>query len=145
MKNAELVGVHSWPHLIAGNRFALHGSLKRGLGCLKCSPSQGWLASDWEVTDLPAPEEAIASPGARAVLTRDELWTVFIAHLRCDWGEVDEPTKKTNESSVVEDKIIGPIVSIFTLPNGLKIKVVSEAKPYVTKIMMAEEDWNPAS
>jgi hypothetical protein len=41
---------------------------------------------------------------------------------------VDEPTQKKNDASAVEDKIIGPIVSIFTLPKGVKIKVVSEVK-----------------
>lgn len=82
--------------------------------------------------------QLVATPGALDALNEaGEDPMVFVArHLSGDWGELSEEDKKENELSVTKGF---RILSAYSLLNGVKIWVITEADRSATTILLPSE------
>jgi hypothetical protein len=60
----------------------------------------------------------------------------LLRHLKGDWGEVDEHDRLENELSVRQG---WRILSVYTLTNGTKVWVITEADRSVTTFLLPDE------
>jgi hypothetical protein len=84
------------------------------------------------------PGRIVATPGAlRALELADETPLAFLRrHLSGDWGEVDEHDRTENEHSVGHGF---RILSAYTLSDGTRIWVITEADRSATTFLLPEE------
>ena len=79
----------------------------------------------------------LITPGARNALADvGELLALFDRHQAGDWGEVDEHDRQENELSLREGF---RLMSVYTLPNGVKLWVITEADRSATTALLPEE------
>lgn len=57
-------------------------------------------------------------------------------HCTCDWGELCDEDKSTNELALFRG---GRLVSCYTSPNGVKFYIITEADRSQTTILLPEE------
>jgi hypothetical protein len=60
----------------------------------------------------------------------------LVRHIAGDWGEVDEQDRRENELSLVHGF---RLLSAYTLKNGTKIWIITEADRSVTTVLLPEE------
>lgn len=84
------------------------------------------------------PGQVVATPGALDALktSGDSLLDLLMRHLTGDWGEVDEHDRRENELSVREGF---RILSAYTLSDGTKLWLITEASREVTTFLLPEE------
>lgn len=84
------------------------------------------------------PGEVVTTPGALEAIraSGDSSFDLLMRHLTGDWREMDEHDRKENELSVKEGF---RILSGYTLSNGTKIWVITEANRAVTTFLLPEE------
>jgi hypothetical protein len=84
------------------------------------------------------PGQIVATPGALAALSAsgENVLDYFERHLAGDWGEVDEHDRKENELSLREGF---RLLSAYTLRDGAKIWVITEADRSSATILLPEE------
>ena len=82
--------------------------------------------------------QIVATPGALAALAEaGHAPLEFISqHVAGDWGELDEQNRRENELSVKEGF---RILSAYTLSDGTKIWIITEADRSATTILLPEE------
>ena len=70
--------------------------------------------------------QCVATPGALAAITEaGQTPDEFICrHANCDWGEVPTEDKQANDDALKDGS---RILSAFTLKNGVKIWIITEA------------------
>jgi hypothetical protein len=80
----------------------------------------------------------VATPGALAALDRvgDTAATFLRRHVSGDWGEVDSDDRAENERSVENGF---RLLSAYTLSDGTRIWVITEADRSSTCILLPEE------
>jgi hypothetical protein len=82
--------------------------------------------------------QTVATPGALQALTEaGQSGLEFLRrHARGDWGEVCDDDMKANDRAIGEGT---RILSSYTLKNGVKIWIITEADRSVTTILLPEE------
>lgn len=82
--------------------------------------------------------KVVATPGALAAFTEagEEPRSYLTRHVSGDWGEVDEHDRKENEFALGRHL---RIMSAYTLKNGERIWVITEADRSVTTFLLPEE------
>jgi hypothetical protein len=80
----------------------------------------------------------VATPGALAALeaSGESLFDYLARHLSSDWGEVDAEDARENELSLENG---WRLLSAYTLKNGTKIWVITEADRSSTCVLLPEE------
>jgi hypothetical protein len=84
------------------------------------------------------PGQVVATPGALAALeaSGESLFDYLARHLSGDWGDVDAEDAQENELSLKNDL---RLLSAYTLKNGTKIWVITEADRSSTCVLLPEE------
>ncbi len=82
--------------------------------------------------------QVVSTPGALDALARagQEPWEFIGRHIAGDWGELDEEDRRENEFSVREGF---RIFSAYTLSDGTRIWIITEADRAATTILLPEE------
>ena len=80
----------------------------------------------------------VATPGALAVLERNQVapFTFLARHQIGDWGDLDADDRAENEFSLQQGF---RLLSAYTLPDGSRIWVITEADRSSTCILLPEE------
>jgi hypothetical protein len=84
------------------------------------------------------PGRIVATPGALAALEEAGASPgIFIKrHVTGDWGDVDENDRRENEHSLVQGC---RVLSAYTLSNGTRLWVITEADRSATTILLPWE------
>jgi hypothetical protein len=78
----------------------------------------------------------VATPGALAALTKDEIRLAIARHRSGDWGEVSPEDAKENDLSVAEGY---RILSAYRTVKGTKFWVITEADRSATTVLLPDE------
>jgi len=80
----------------------------------------------------------VATPGALAVLeeARESSLGYLMRHASGDWGEIPPEDWEENEFSILREL---RILSAYTLRNGARIWIITEADRSITTILLPEE------
>jgi hypothetical protein len=80
----------------------------------------------------------VATPGALQAMacTGDNPHDFLDRHVRGDWGYVNEEDRKENERSLTEGC---RLLSAYSLQDGTKIWIITEADRSATTILLPEE------
>ena len=80
----------------------------------------------------------VATPGALQafVASGDDVTAYLIRHMTGNWGEVDNHDRQENELSVREGF---RILSAYSLSDGTKIWIITEADRSATTLLLPEE------
>lgn len=83
-----------------------------------------------------------ATPGVLATFSTHEemvvaLQTILSRHGMADWGEIDSEDATTNDLALVYNN--GRLLSAYTLRNGTRVWVITEADRASTTILLPEE------
>lgn len=84
------------------------------------------------------PGQIVATPGVLEEFraSGEDPLTYLVRHLNGDWGDLSEEDKQENELSLREGF---RILSAYTLSNGTKIWVISEADRSATTFLLPSE------
>ena len=84
------------------------------------------------------PGQIVATPGALEALVEagENPATILSRHLTGDWGELDEHDRRENELSLVHGF---RLLSAYTLIDGTKLWVITEADRSATTILLPSE------
>jgi hypothetical protein len=82
--------------------------------------------------------QIVATPGALDALEQsgESAGTLIKRHLSGDWGELDEHDRAENEFSVEQGF---RLLSAYTLSNGTRIWVITEADRSATTLLLPSE------
>ena len=82
--------------------------------------------------------QIVATPGALAALEKssEEPSTFLARHLSGDWGDLSEEDRKENEFSLAHGL---RLLSTYTLKNGDKLWIISEADRSSTTLLLPNE------
>jgi hypothetical protein len=82
--------------------------------------------------------DVVATPGALDALRRNHAgaWTYLRRHVTGDWGDLDTEDVAENELSLVEGF---RLFSRYTLPDGTRLWVITEADRSCTTLLLPEE------
>lgn len=80
--------------------------------------------------------QLLATPGALEAFSGSSFWPYIKRHCQGDWGEICEEDKAENELSL---KHGFRLLSAYTIPNGCKIWIITEADRSATTILLPEE------
>ena len=80
----------------------------------------------------------IVTPGALEALARAgiELSSLVGRHVRGDWDELSAADRRENLFGVIYDLRVS---SVYTLPTGERVYVVTEADRSITTVLLSEE------
>jgi hypothetical protein len=78
----------------------------------------------------------VATPGALAALSRDEVLTAVGRHARGDWGDCGADDAAENDFSL--DKHLR-LLSVYHSTAGVKFWVITEADRSVTTVLLPED------
>ncbi len=82
--------------------------------------------------------QVVATPGAlEALQTTNQDPLLFLRrHAQGDWGDVDEDDRQENEFSLTHEL---RLLSAYTLTDGTRIWIISEADRSATTILLPDE------
>lgn len=80
--------------------------------------------------------QVVATPGALAALTRDDIVTALGRHSRGDWGDCCPDDATENDLSLERHL---RVLSVYHSEAGMKFWVITEADRSVTTILLPEE------
>lgn len=85
-----------------------------------------------------SPGQVVATPGAIEALhaSGEPPYEFLMRHLTGDWGEVDAQDRQENEQSLLHG---WRILSAYTLSNGRKIWIITEADRSSTCLLLPDE------
>jgi hypothetical protein len=85
-----------------------------------------------------SPGSIVATPGALAALESAgaDPMAYVVRHLAGDWGDVDEHDRRENELSLIHGF---RLLSAYTLNDGTKIWIITEADRSATTILLPDE------
>jgi hypothetical protein len=78
----------------------------------------------------------VATPGALAAVTRDEMRLALARHRSGDWGDVPPEDARENDFSVAEGY---RILSAYRTADGTKFWVITEADRSATTVLLPDE------
>ncbi len=80
------------------------------------------------------PGRLVATPTVLEAVPREELLSCYSRHLRCDWGEVADPS--TNDLAVrTGDRLL----SVYRSEAGVMFWIITEADRSATTILLPED------
>ncbi len=78
----------------------------------------------------------VATRGALAELTAEDIRVAFGRHCRGDWGDLDAGDKRLNDKALTtEDRI----VSAYHSATGIKFYIITEWDRSMTTVLLAHE------
>lgn len=80
--------------------------------------------------------QVVATPGALAALTRDDILTALGRHARGDWGDCCPDDAAENEFSLTRQL---RLFSVYHAADGTKFWVITEADRSATTVLLPEE------
>lgn len=82
--------------------------------------------------------QIVATPGALAAFERNGQQPIefLTRHVTGDWGDLDEEDKRANDHAVENG---ARILSAYTLTDGTKVWVITEADRASTAMLLPEE------
>lgn len=80
--------------------------------------------------------QLVATPGALAALSQDDIRTALGRHVRGDWGDCCPDDATENDFSLTRQL---RVVSVYHSGEGVKFWVITEADRSVTTILLPEE------
>ncbi len=80
--------------------------------------------------------QLVATPGALAALTRDDILTAVGRHARGDWGDCDAADAAENDFSLTRQL---RLFSVYHSAGGVKFWVITEADRSATTVLLPEE------
>ena len=82
--------------------------------------------------------QVVATPGALAEMeaSGESLFSYLQRHLSGDWGEIDAHDRCENELSLREGF---RLMSVYTLSNGIRFWIITEADRSSTCVLLPEE------
>jgi hypothetical protein len=82
--------------------------------------------------------QLVATPGAMQALSRNRLdQDEYVKrHQAGDWGDLDEYDAEANEGALSENL---PITSAYTLKDGTRLWIITEADRSTTTILLPQE------
>lgn len=85
-----------------------------------------------------SPGTVVATPGALAAFqaSGDDPLAFLVKHISGDWGNVDEHDRLENELSLQHGL---RLLSAYTLSDGTRIWVITEADRSVTTFLLSDE------
>lgn len=78
----------------------------------------------------------VATPGALAALTQDDLLTALARHGAGDWGEVDAEDARANDRALGEG---ARLLSAYWSAGGVKFWIITEADRSATTVLLPED------
>lgn len=80
----------------------------------------------------------MATPSALSTLVYQKVspWVLVQRHEQGDWGNVDEHDRQENERALMDGT---RLLSAYTLPDGTRIWVITEADRSATTLLLPEE------
>lgn len=80
----------------------------------------------------------VITPGALVAFAQseDRIEPFLLRHMRGDWGELDEHDRQENEFSLQKGY---RLLSAYTLSDGTRIWIITEADRSATTILLPEE------
>jgi len=84
------------------------------------------------------PGQILATPGAIVAIefARASAVELLRRHLSGDWGDLDDADKRLNDEALTTD---GRILSAYTLADGQKVWIITEADRSATTILTPDE------
>ena len=84
------------------------------------------------------PGQIVGTPGALEAFraSGDDLLAYLLRHIAGDWGDVDEHDRHENELSLQNG---WRLLSAYTLSDGMRIWVITEADRSATTFLLPEE------
>lgn len=82
------------------------------------------------------PGRFLATKGAQAALSLDEIGDAFTRHLRGDWGNLDPEDREQNERALIAG---GRLFSAYTSDSGTRFWIITEADRSATTILLPSE------
>lgn len=83
-----------------------------------------------------SPGHVVATPSALAAMTPEEPLILLSRHVSGDWGEVDAHDRRANDRALKDGT---RALSAYTLPNGRKVWILTEADRSATTVLIPEE------
>ena len=82
--------------------------------------------------------QVVATPGTLAEMeaSGESLFSYLQRHLSGDWGEIDAHDRRENELSLREGF---RLMSVYTLSNGIRFWIITEADRSSTCVLLPEE------
>lgn len=80
--------------------------------------------------------QVVATPGALAALTRDDILTALGRHTRGDWGDCNSEDAAENDFSLTRQL---RLLSVYHSADGTKFWIITEADRSVTTVLLPEE------
>jgi hypothetical protein len=84
----------------------------------------------------------VTAGAASALAEADEhSWRYLDRHFAGDWGDLDEHDRSVNQEAMIpdEDGNLGRILSVYTLPDGATIWIITEADRSLTTVLLPGE------
>jgi hypothetical protein len=78
----------------------------------------------------------VATPGALAVLSPDEIIHALSRHLQGDWGDLDKEDRSANDRALLYGT---RLLSAYHAANRTKFWLITEASRLVTTVLLPEE------
>ncbi len=80
----------------------------------------------------------LVTPGAVRTLGEQhvDIFELLSRHARCDWSEMDPADRRANENAVTSG---GRVFSAYSLPDGERVWVVTEASRESTTVLLPTE------
>jgi hypothetical protein len=78
----------------------------------------------------------VATPGALASLTHDDITSALARHLTGDWGEVTPHDRQENEFSLTHEL---RLFSIYSSAAGVRFYIITESDRSVTTLLLPED------
>ncbi len=85
-----------------------------------------------------SPGNVVATPGFLAALeaSGDKFIPFLLRHVQGDWGELDDHDRQANETALIYGL---RLLSAYTLSDGTKIWVITEADRSVSTFLLPSE------
>lgn len=80
--------------------------------------------------------QVVATRGAIASLTRDEIGFALAMHRTGNWGDLCAEDRKANDRALGEE---GRLLSAYTLGSGVRFYVITEWDRSVTTVLLPSE------
>ena len=80
--------------------------------------------------------EIVCTPGAKARIPAQEVVNALGRHLTCDWGELDEHGRKSNDSALARGS---RLTSRYTSSGGTVFWIITEHDRSATTILLPNE------
>ena len=77
----------------------------------------------------PGAGEALAASG-------EDVWTLLHRHQSCDWGDVDQDDKRSNDRALANG---GRLLSVYHTRTGVKLWVITEWDRSATTVLLPSE------